>query len=95
MVGQKVGVDLWHYTTPEGGSLFRSVNFLVPAATGAEAWGYPDLDFQAFAATDVVEAAADAGDRTAATVLPDLAPPPGGECWQLRPAPEQLDPISS
>jgi hypothetical protein len=95
MIGQKVGVDLWHYTTPAGGSIFKSVDFLIPAATGAAPWTYPDLDFQAFAATDVVEAAADAGDHAAIKALPDLAPPPGGEFWQLRPAPEQLDPITS
>lgn len=95
MIGQKIGVDLWHYTTPAGGSILKSVDFLLPAATGAEPWAYPDLNFQAFAATDVVEAAADAGDHAAVKALPDLAPPPGGEFWLLRPAPEQLDPITS
>jgi hypothetical protein len=95
MIGRHVGVDLWHYTTPSGGSIFNAVNFLIPAATGAAPWTYPDLNFQAFAATDVVHAAADAGDRTAIRALSKLAPPPGGDPWLLRPAPEQLDPITS
>ncbi|MDI5970697.1 alginate lyase family protein [Streptomyces sp. SL13] len=95
MIGQKVGVDLWHYRTPAGGSIFKAVDFLVPAATGTASWSYPDLNFQAWAATDVIEAAADAGDHTAGKALPDLTQPPGGEFWLLRPAPEQLDPVTS
>jgi hypothetical protein len=95
MVGQHVGVDLWHYTTPDGGSVLKSVDFLIPAATGTAPWTYPDLNFQPFAATDVIHAAADAGDRTAKAAVPHLASPPGGDIWLLRPAPEQLDPVTS
>ncbi|MFC1440799.1 alginate lyase family protein [Streptacidiphilus sp. N1-10] len=93
-IGEHVGVDLWHYTTPAGGSLLKSVDFVVPAATGAAAWTYPELNFQAFAANDVIRAAADAGDRTALRALPELSAQPGGDVWLLRPAAEQLDPIS-
>ena len=93
-IGEHVGVDLWHYTTPAGGNLLKSVDFVVPAATGAAAWTYPELNFQAFAANDVIRAAADAGDRTALKALPELSPQPGGDVWLLRPAAEQLDPIS-
>ncbi|WP_042393051.1 alginate lyase family protein [Streptacidiphilus carbonis] len=94
-IGEHVGVDLWHYTTPSGGNLLKSVDFVVPAATGAAAWTYPELDFQAFAANDVIRAAADAGDRTALRALPELSAQPGGDVWLLRPAAEQLDPIGS
>nr|WP_323746177.1 alginate lyase family protein [Catenulispora pinisilvae] len=94
MIGQHVGVDLWHYSTPDGGTLFKAVDFVVPAATGQAAWTYPELQFQAFAAVDVVHAAADAGDRTARAAVAKLPVPPGGDLWLLRPAPEQLDPIS-
>jgi hypothetical protein len=93
MIGHHLGVDLWHYSTPAGGSLFRSVDFLIPAATGAAPWTYPELDFRAYAATDVVHAAAAAGDAHAVTAEPKLPAPPGGDLWALRPAPEQLDPI--
>lgn len=94
MIGRHVGVDLWHYTTPTGGTLFKAVDFVVPAATGQAAWTYPELQFQAFAATDDIHAAADAGDRTARAAVAKLQTPPGGDMWPLRPAPEQLDPIS-
>ena len=94
-IGQHVGVDLWHYTTPTGGNLLKSVDFVVPAATGAAAWTYPELNFQAFSANDVIRAAADQGDLTAFKALSKLSPQPGGDIWLLRPAAEQLDPIGS
>ena len=94
MIGRHVGVDLWHYTTPAGGSILNSVNFLIPAATGSP-WPYPDLNFQPFAATDVIHAAADAGDLQAIEAIPKLQQGPMGDLWLLRPAPEQLDPITS
>jgi hypothetical protein len=94
LIGRHVGVDLWHYTTPGGGTLSKAVDFVVPAATGQAAWTYPELQFQAFAADDVIHAAADAGDRTARAAVSKLQTPPGGDLWLLRPAPEQLDPIS-
>jgi hypothetical protein len=93
MLGQQVGVNLWKYTTPSGGTLFKSINFLIPAATGAATWQYPEMDFLAYAATDVIHAAADAGDHTAKSAVSKLPPPPGGDLWTLRPAPEQLDPV--
>ena len=94
-IGEHVGIDLWHYRTPAGGNLLKSIDFMVPAATGAAAWTYPELDFQAFAANDVIRAAADQGDRTAIRALPLLSAQPGGDIWLLRPAAEQLDPIGS
>ncbi|GAA2514404.1 alginate lyase family protein [Streptomyces levis] len=93
-IGRKVGVDLWDYTGPDGQSLFKAVDYLLPAATGASAWPHPELDFRRFAATDVVHAAADAGDREAWRAVPLLQEPPGGDLWALRPAAEQLDSIA-
>ena len=94
MIGQHVGVGLWHYTTSNGGSILKSVDFLIPAATGAT-WPYPDLNFQPFAATDVIHEAADHGDPSALRALPRLQQPPMGDLWLLRPAPEQLDPVTN
>jgi len=94
MIGKHVGVDLWHYKTSSGATLLNAVDFVVPAATGKAAWTYPELQFQAFAADDDIHAAADAGDRTARAAVAHLPAPPGGDLWLLRPAPEQLDPIS-
>ncbi|MET8223821.1 alginate lyase family protein [Streptomyces sp. NPDC005301] len=93
-VGRHVGVNLWAYEGPDGQSLFKAVDFLLPAATGARPWPYPELEFHRFAASDVVHAAADAGDRAARAALPRLETPPGGDLWELRPAAEQLDSIA-
>ncbi|MEV8036957.1 alginate lyase family protein [Streptomyces sp. NPDC086182] len=93
-IGRHVGVDLWKYQGPDGQSLFKAVDYLLPAATGAEPWDRPELEFHRFAASDVVHAAADAGDRAARAAVPRLEAPPGGDLWELRPAAEQLDSIA-
>ncbi|GAA4310695.1 alginate lyase family protein [Streptomyces venetus] len=93
-IGRHVGVDLWAYRGPEGQSLFKAVDYLLPAATGAAAWPHPELEFDRYAATDVVHAAADAGDGRARKAVPSLEEPPGGDLWALRPAAEQLDSIA-
>ncbi|MET9496128.1 alginate lyase family protein [Streptomyces sp. NPDC006552] len=93
-IGRHVGVDLWRYRGPQGQSLFKAVDYLLPAATGASAWPHPELEFHRFAASDVVRAAADAGDAAARRAVPELEAPPGGDLWELRPAAEQLDSIA-
>ncbi len=87
-------MHLWAYQGPDGQSLFKAVDHLLPAATGAAAWPHPELEFHRFAATDVVHAAADAGDKQARRAVPLLEEPPGGDLWALRPAAEQLDSIA-
>ncbi|MEU9197180.1 alginate lyase family protein [Streptomyces hundungensis] len=93
-IGNQVGVHLWTYRGPQGQSLFEAVRYLLPAATGAAAWTHPELEFHRYAASDVVHAAADAGDRAAKAAVPRLQAPPGGDLWALRPAAEQLDSIA-
>ncbi|WP_406403906.1 alginate lyase family protein [Streptomyces sp. NBC_00879] len=93
-IGRQVGVDLWAYRGPQGQSLFKAVDYLLPAATGASAWPHPELEFYRYAASDVVHAAADAGDPMARAAVPRLQTPPGGDLWALRPAAEQLDSIA-
>jgi hypothetical protein len=93
-IGRHVGVNLWAYRGPDGQSLFKAVDYLLPAATGAAAWPHPEMEFHRYAATDVVHAAADAGDRQAQRAVPLLEEPPGGDLWALRPAAEQLDSIA-
>lgn len=93
-IGRHVGVDLWRYRGPDGQSLVKAVDYLLPAATGAARWPHPELDFLRYAAADVVRAAADAGDRAAKAAVPRLEAPPGGDLWALRPAAEQLDSIA-
>ncbi|MGX1471927.1 UNVERIFIED_CONTAM: hypothetical protein RKD50_000735 [Streptomyces canus] len=93
-IGRHVGVDLWAYRGPDGQSLFKAVDYLLPTATAAAAWPHPELEFLRYAATDVVHAAADAGDTRAHRAVPLLEAPPGGDLWALRPAAEQLDSIA-
>ncbi|MFC9849166.1 alginate lyase family protein [Streptomyces sp. NPDC060223] len=93
-IGRHVGVNLWSYQGPDGQSLFKAVDYLLPAATGAAPWAYPELEFYRFAASDIVHAAADAGDKAARAAVPKLETPPGGDLWALRPAAEQLDSIT-
>ncbi|KAL7811192.1 alginate lyase domain-containing protein [Trichoderma aethiopicum] len=97
LVARKVGVDLFRYKGPEGQTLFKAVDFLVPAAKGgAGAWAYPELGFTRYAATDNVRAAAQEGDAVArGAVRKGLDAPPGGDIFGLRPAPEQLDSIAT
>ena len=93
-VGRHVGVNLWAHQGPDGQSLFKAVDYLLPAATGAAPWTHPELEFYRYAASDVVHAAADAGDKAAQKAVPKLEAPPGGDLWALRPAAEQLDSIA-
>ncbi|GAB3881790.1 alginate lyase family protein [Kibdelosporangium lantanae] len=94
-VGNHVGVDLWKYKTPKGGTLFKAVDFLLPTATGGLShWPYEEIAFHQYAALDSVHAAADAGDAKAKAALPKVPLPPGGDLYPVRPAVEQLDDIS-
>ncbi|WAU81937.1 alginate lyase family protein [Streptomyces sp. Qhu-G9] len=93
-IGKHLGVNLWKYRGPDGQSLFKAVHYLLPASTAAAVWPHTELEFHRYAATDVVHAAADAGDRQAQKAVPSLEEPPGGDLWLLRPAAEQLDSIT-
>ncbi|KOS21911.1 hypothetical protein ESCO_002078 [Escovopsis weberi] len=94
LVAQKVGVDLFGHVGPEGQTLLQAARFVIPAAVGGQgAWDFPELEFTQYAATDNVRAAAAAGLQEARAVLGELAAPPGGDIFDLRPAPQQLDSI--
>lgn len=94
LIAKKVGVDLYSHHGPKGQSLFKAVDVTVPAAVnGADKWPYEDLEFQRFAATDNIHAATDAGLWSAQRAVSHLEPPPGGDIYVLRPAPQQLDSI--
>ncbi|RFU81927.1 exported [Trichoderma arundinaceum] len=96
LIARKVGVDLFKYKGPQGQTLFKAVEFVIPAAAGGAAvWTYPELGFTQYAATDNVRAAAQEGNRLAEKAVAKLVPPPGGDIFALRPAPEQLDSIAT
>src|SRR5476649_1859036 len=44
VLGQKNGIDLWHYQTPQGGSLVKSLDFMARFTDDAVPWPYPSLD---------------------------------------------------
>lgn len=97
-IGQHVGVDVWHYTAPNGATIFKAVDFMIPPATQgnvASVWPYQDLTFFQYAALDVLHAAAQAGDRNARAALPKVPVEPGGDLFPIRPAAEQLDNVAT
>ncbi|MGW6303303.1 alginate lyase family protein [Streptomyces niveus] len=93
-IGRHVGVNLWDHRGPDGQSLFKAVEYLLPAATASAPWPHPELKFDRYAASDIVHAAADAGSGKAKAAVPGLEEPPLGDLWALRPAAEQLDSIA-
>jgi hypothetical protein len=77
-VGQRVGVDLWSYTNPKGGSITKSITYMIPAATSKSPPGpwsqYNDITkpFDAAYQAEVfysLHAAAEYGKSTAAAAL--------------------------
>lgn len=42
-VADKVGIDLWHYTAPNGGSIRKALDWLVPFWTQARSWPYDQI----------------------------------------------------
>ncbi|MFZ4832097.1 alginate lyase family protein [Rouxiella sp. Mn2063] len=44
VLAQKEGVDVWHYQTPQGGSLIKSLDFMAPYTDDNRPWPYPSLD---------------------------------------------------
>ncbi|ODN89650.1 hypothetical protein L198_06338 [Cryptococcus wingfieldii CBS 7118] len=92
-IGALLNVDLWDYYGPDGQSIKGAIDFLIPYATGSQVWPYEELNFLQYAASDVINAAADHNDHYAQSALPDIAYSPIGNQWSLRPSAEQLDNI--
>jgi hypothetical protein len=42
-LGDRVGVDLWHFKTPDGRSIQNAVDFLMPYAVGKKKWTYTQI----------------------------------------------------
>ncbi len=43
-LGEKLGVDLWNFGTPDGRSIRKALDFLTPVALGEQKWQYQELD---------------------------------------------------
>ncbi|MFE0026399.1 alginate lyase family protein [Amycolatopsis sp. NPDC059021] len=88
-IGRHVGVDLWSYQAPGGGSLRKAVDYLIPGAVhGKSAWPHEEIGpFDQWIAVDILHAAAEQGhDAQAAAALKQVPAPPGGDLWPIRPA---------
>jgi hypothetical protein len=42
-LGERLGVELWHYRTEDGRSLRKALDWLLPYALGEKEWPYPQL----------------------------------------------------
>ena len=42
-LGDEVGVDLWGYTSPAGGSIRKALDYLIPFAADPKAWGHENI----------------------------------------------------
>jgi hypothetical protein len=47
-MGDRVGVDLWNYKSPDGSGLRAAIDFLAPYADPAADWPYTDYDVQRY-----------------------------------------------
>jgi hypothetical protein len=45
-MGEHVGVDLWHYTSPGGSSIRKAIDYLAQYGEPGHVWPYADLDFE-------------------------------------------------
>ncbi len=43
LLAENIGIDLWHYTAPNGGSIQNAFQYLLPYALGKTAWTYKQL----------------------------------------------------
>jgi len=43
-LGNRVGVDLWHYQTPDGRSLRLTLDWVYPFAAGEKKWTHPQIE---------------------------------------------------
>lgn len=91
-IGQRVGVDLWGYTGPDGQSIPKAVEYILDAAQGGD-WPHEEINMKRFAAYDIVRFAADMGMADAQSAIPNLEKAPTGAYWNLAPAVQQLDSI--
>ena len=42
-LGQRVGIDLWNYRTPDGRSIRQALDFMVPYAAGERKWAFDQI----------------------------------------------------
>jgi hypothetical protein len=88
-VGRPLGVDLWTYVAPGGGSLVKATDYLLDGAVkGKSAWTHPQMiALEPSWAVPLFHAAAELGnDAAARAALAQVPAPAGGDLWPLLPA---------
>lgn len=97
-MGEKLCIDLWSYKGPEGQSVQKGIEFLIPPALeGLGAWPYPEpIHFKRAAPNDIFHFAAERGSQMAMDALKSckLEEPSLGDRWYIRPAPQELEATS-
>ncbi|KAH6688977.1 alginate lyase-domain-containing protein [Plectosphaerella plurivora] len=97
-MGEKLCIDLWKYIGPEGQSVQKGIEFLIPAAlNGKDVWPYPEnIHFRRAAPNDILHFAAERGSQMALDALTScqLEEPSLGDRWPIRPAPQELEATS-
>lgn len=78
-LGEHVGVNLWHYRTPDGRAIIQALDFLAPFALGEQKWPYRQLgEWSPKALFSAVRLAAikypDPPHRALATKIPEIDP---------------------
>jgi hypothetical protein len=94
-LGKNLGVDVWKYTAPNGATLRKVVDQLIPGALqGAAGWPHQQIGvFDQSIAADIFHAAAEeAHDGQAAAALKQMPLPTGGDTWPVRVSCFPLDP---
>jgi hypothetical protein len=83
-----VGVNLWSYTAPNGGSIAKATDYLIAGATkGRAGWPHQQIEplEQRWAVSPLHAAADFAGDAAARAALALVPAPAGGDLWPLLP----------
>lgn len=73
-LGERVGVDVWHFQTPDGRGLRKALDFVAKYADPDLAWPYKDLKFERAALIPLLEQGAAAYGETYQQALAKLPP---------------------
>ncbi|HEX7508541.1 MAG TPA: alginate lyase family protein [Polyangia bacterium] len=84
-LGDRAGVELWHYQTPDGRSIRKAIDWLIPFALGDKPWTTPEIGgFKPEALWPIVrEAAFRLQDARFAEVAARLGQQPADRLWLL------------
>jgi hypothetical protein len=53
-IGQNLGVDLWHFTTSDGRSIRKALDFMAPYADPSRKWPYQEIDRPGLGSLDML-----------------------------------------